>query len=100
MQKVSVKDEIGKTFLPLIAIKAVVETLILQFGDYRRLYRNCQTFADIFVHIICDLKAFSLPSIQNIIANTLLAFPLTTISGSIMHRTKNHQENKEGHRYC
>jgi hypothetical protein len=101
--KVTAKDEIGSTSLPLTAIKAVGETLttslpltaikavgetlILQFGDYRRLYRNCQTFADIFVQIICDVerKAFSSPSIQNVIANTLLAFPLTTISGSVMH---------------
>ena len=85
--KVTAKDEIGSTSLPLEAIKAVGETLILQFGDYRRLYRNCQTFADIFIHIICDVErqAFSSPSIQNVIANTLLAFPLTTISGSIMH---------------
>jgi hypothetical protein len=81
------KEEIGSTSLPLEAIKAVGETLILKFGNYRRLYRNCQTFADIFVQIICDVerKAFSSPSIQNVIANTLLAFPLTTISGSIMH---------------
>ena len=81
------KEEIGSTSLPLDAIKAVGETLILKFGNYRRLYRNCQTFADIFVQIICDVerKAFSSPSIQNVIANTLLAFPLTTISGSIMH---------------
>ena len=81
------REEIGSTSLPLEAIKAVGETLILQFGDYRRLYRNCQTFADIFVQIICDVerKAFSSPSIQNVIANSLLAFPLTTIRGSIMH---------------
>ena len=85
--KVSMKEEIGSTSLPLEAIKAVGETLILQFGNYRRLYRNCQTFADIFVQIVCDVerKAFSSPSIQNVIANTLLAFPLTTIGGSIMH---------------
>ncbi len=85
--KVSKKEEIGSTSLPLEAIKAVGETLILQFGDYRRLYRNCQTFADIFVQIVCDdeRKAFSSPSIQHVIANTLLAFPLTTIGGSIMH---------------
>ena len=85
--KVSMKEEIGSTSLPLEAIKAVGETLILQFGNYQRLYRNCQTFADIFVQIICDVerKAFSSPSIQNVIANSLLAFPLTTISGSIMH---------------
>ena len=82
-----IEDEIGSTSLPLEVIRAVGESLILQFGDYRRLYRNCQTFADIFVPIICDVerKAFSSPSIQNVIANTLLAFPLTTISGSIMH---------------
>ena len=81
------KDEIGSTSLPLEAIKAVGETLILKFGNYRRLYRNCQTFADIFVQIICDVgrKAFPSPSLQTVIANTLLAFPLTTISGSIMH---------------
>jgi hypothetical protein len=81
------KEEIGSTSLPLDAIKAVGETLILKFGNYRKLYRNCQTFADIFVQIICDVerKAFSSPSIQNVIANTLLAFPLTTISGSIIH---------------
>ena len=85
--KVTAKEEIGSTSLSLNAIKAVGETLILQFGDYRRLYRNCQTFADIFVQIVCDVerKAFSPPSIQIVIANTLLAFPLTTISGSIMH---------------
>jgi hypothetical protein len=85
--KVSMKEEIGSTSLPLEAMKAVGETLILQFGNYRRLYRNCQTFADIFVQIICDVerKAFSSPSIQNVIANTLLAFPLTTIGGSIVH---------------
>ena len=81
------KEEIGSTSLQLEAINAIGETLILQFGDYRRLYRNCQTFADIFVQIVCDveLKAFSSPSIQNFIANSLLAFPLTTIGGSIMH---------------
>lgn len=85
--KVTAKEEIGSTSLPLAAIKAVGEALILQFGNYQRLYRNCQTFADIFVQIVCDVerKAFSSPSIQNVIANTLLAFPLTTISGSIMH---------------
>ncbi len=85
--KVTAKEEIGSTSLPLNAIKAVGETLILQFGDYRRLYRNCQTFADIFVQIVCDVdcKAFSSPSIHTVIANTLLAFPLTTIGGSIMH---------------
>jgi hypothetical protein len=105
------KEEIGSTSLPLDAIKAVGESLILQFGNYRRLYRNCQTFADIFVQIVCDVerKAFSSPSIQNVIANTLLAFPLTTIGGSIMHtkqkklRPKSHQENQEGDfmgRYC
>ena len=66
---------------------AIGETLILQFGDYRRLYRNCETFADIFVQIVCDadFKAFSWPSIRNFIANSLLAFPLTAIGGSIMH---------------
>ena len=81
------REEIGSTSLPLEAIKAVGETLILQFGNYRRLYRNCQTFADIFVQIICDAerKAFSSTSIQTVIANSLLAFPLTTIGGSIMH---------------
>ena len=90
--KVSMKEEIGSTSLPLEAIKAVGETLILQFGNYRRLYRNCQTFADIFVQIVCDVesKSFSSPSIQNVIANTLLAFPLTTIGGSILRtRQKN-----------
>jgi hypothetical protein len=35
------KEEIGSTSLPLDAIKAVGESLILQFGNYRRLYRNC-----------------------------------------------------------
>ena len=81
------KEEIGTTSLPLECIEAVGETLILQFGNYRRLYRNCQTFADIFVQIVCDVerKAFSSHSIQNVIANTLLAFPLTTIGGSVMH---------------
>lgn len=81
------KEEIGSTSLPLEAIKAIGETLILQFGDYRRLYRNCKTFADIFVQIVCDMecKAFSSPSIQNVIANSLLAFPLTTVGGFIMH---------------
>jgi hypothetical protein len=106
--KVTAKEEIGSTSLPLTAIKDVGETLILQFGDYRRLYRNCQTFADIFVQIICDFerKVFSSPSIQIVIANTLLAFPLTTISGFIIHtKQKNvsNQENKEEHfmeRYC
>ncbi|OAJ39192.1 hypothetical protein BDEG_23056 [Batrachochytrium dendrobatidis JEL423] len=85
--KVTAKEEIGSTSLPLEAIKAVGESLILHFGDYRRLYRNCQTFADIFVQIVCDVdhKAFSSPSIQNVIATTLLAFPLTTVGGSIMH---------------
>ena len=85
--KVSTKEEIGSTSLPLEAIKAVGETLVLQFGNYRRLYRNCQTFADIFVQTVCDVEsnAFSSPSIHNVIANTLLAFPLTTIGGSIMH---------------
>jgi hypothetical protein len=81
------KEEIGTTSLPLECIEAVGETLILQFGNYRRLYRNCQTFADIFVQIVCDVerKAFSSSSIQNVIANTPLAFPLTTIGGSVMH---------------
>jgi hypothetical protein len=85
--KVTDKEEIGSTTLPLNAIKAVGESLILQFGDYRRLYRNCQTFADIFVQIVCDVerKAFSSPSFQNVIANTLLAFPMTTIGGSLMY---------------
>ncbi|KAL5035123.1 hypothetical protein RTP6_002863 [Batrachochytrium dendrobatidis] len=85
--KVTAKEEIGSTSLPLEAIKAVGESLILHFGDYRRLYRNCQTFADIFVQIVCDVdhKAFSSPSIQSVIATTLLAFPLTTVGGSIMH---------------
>ena len=85
--KVTAKEEIGSTSLPLEAINSIGETLILQFGNYQRLYRNCQTFADIFVQIVCDVerKAFSSPSIQNVIANTLLAFTLTTISGSIMH---------------
>jgi hypothetical protein len=85
--KVTAKEEIGSTSLPLNAIKAVGESLILQFGDYRRLYSNCQTFADIFVQIVCDVerKALSSHSIQNVIANTLLAFPLTTIGGSVMH---------------
>ncbi|OAJ36662.1 hypothetical protein BDEG_20812 [Batrachochytrium dendrobatidis JEL423] len=57
------------------------------FGEGRRRYRNCQTFADIFVQIVCDVdhKAFSSPSIQNVIATTLLAFPLTTVGGSVMH---------------
>ncbi|KAK6094102.1 hypothetical protein MT418_005917 [Batrachochytrium dendrobatidis] len=75
--KVTAKEEIGSTSLPLDAIAAVGESLILHFGDYRRLYRNCQTFADIFVQIVCDVdhKAFSSPSIQNVIATTLLAFP-------------------------
>ncbi|EGF84116.1 hypothetical protein BATDEDRAFT_21869 [Batrachochytrium dendrobatidis JAM81] len=85
--KVTAKEEIGSTSLPLDAIAAVGESLILHFGDYRRLYRNCQTFADIFVQIVCDVdhKAFSSPSIQNVIATTLLAFPLTTVGGSVMH---------------
>ncbi|KAK6099373.1 hypothetical protein MT418_000793 [Batrachochytrium dendrobatidis] len=85
--KVIAKEEIGSTSLPLDAIAAVGESLILHFGDYRRLYRNCQTFADIFVQIVCDVdhKAFSSPSIQNVIATTLLAFPLTTVGGSVMH---------------
>lgn len=57
----------------ILRYKLIGETLILQFGDYRRLYRNCQTFADIFVQIDCDVecKAFSSPSIQNFIANSL-----------------------------
>lgn len=85
--KVTAKEEIGLTSLPLNAIDAIGEILILHFGDYRRLYRNCQTFADIFVQLVCDVdrKGFSSPSIQNVIATSLLAFPLTTISGSIMH---------------
>ncbi len=85
--KVTAKEDIGSTSLPLEAIKAVGETLILQFVNYQRLYRNCQTFADIFIQLVCDVerKAFSSPSIQNVIANTLLAFPLTTMGGSIMH---------------
>ena len=84
--KVTAKEKIVSTSLPLTAIKAVGESLILHFGDYRRVYRNCQTFADIFVQIVCDVerKAFSSHSIQNVIANTLLAFPLTTIGGSAM----------------
>jgi hypothetical protein len=63
------KEKIGSTLLQLEAIKAIGETLILQFGDYRRLYRNCQTFADIFVQIVCDggHYDFSSPSIQNFI---------------------------------
>jgi hypothetical protein len=60
--KVSAKEEIGSTSLPLTATKAVGETLILQFGNYQRLYRNGQTFADIFVQSICDVA----PSIQNV----------------------------------
>ncbi|KAL5032733.1 hypothetical protein RTP6_000800 [Batrachochytrium dendrobatidis] len=109
--KVIAKEEIGSTSLPLEAIAAVGESLILHFGDYRRLYRNCQTFADIFVQIVCDVdhKAFSSPSIQNVIATTLLAFPLTTVGGSVMHikqkklHQESHQENKKGNflgRYC
>ncbi|XJO72331.1 hypothetical protein BDV3_003461 [Batrachochytrium dendrobatidis] len=35
--KVTAKEEIGSTSLPLEAIKAVGESLILHFGDYRRL---------------------------------------------------------------
>ncbi len=42
-------EEIGSSSLPLTTIKAVGETLILKFGNYQRLYRNSQTFADIFV---------------------------------------------------
>ena len=97
--KVSMKEEIGSTSLPLEAIKAVGETLILQFGNYRRLYRNCQTFADIFVQIVCDVeRKSSSPCIQNVIANTLLAFPLTTIGGSIMHTKQKKTSSKESSR--
>ena len=94
------KEEIGSTSLQLEAINAIGETLILQFGDYRR---NCQTFTDIFVQIVCDVesKAFSSPSIQNFIANSILAFPLTTIGGSIIHihqaiRDESYQETQKG----
>eukprot|EP00842_Homolaphlyctis_polyrhiza_P007087 jgi/Hompol1/968/HPOL_000242-RA len=82
--------DIGSTSLPLEAIAAIGETLIVHFGDYRRLYRNCQTFAEILVEIVCDVdrQAFPSTSIQNVIATSLLAFPLTTIGGSMMHINK------------
>jgi hypothetical protein len=35
--KVTAKEEIGSTTLPLPAIKAVGEALIVEFGEYRRL---------------------------------------------------------------
>jgi hypothetical protein len=86
-EKRATKEEIGSTSLPLEAIKAIGETLILEFGDYRRLYRNCQTFAEIFIQLICDVKceSFSTLSISQLLSFTLLAFPLTTISGTIIH---------------
>ena len=54
--KVTAKEEIGSTSLPVNAIKAVGKPLVLQFGNYRRLYRNSQTFGDIFVQIVCDVE--------------------------------------------
>jgi hypothetical protein len=88
-EKRASKEEIGSTSLPLEAIKAIGETLILEFGDYRRLYRNCQTFAEIFIQLICDVKceSFSTLSVNQLLSVTLLAFPLTTISETII-RTK------------
>ncbi len=59
--RVTSKEEIGSTTLPSEALEAIGETLILQFGDYRRLYRNSQAFADIFVQVVCDRQRNSTP---------------------------------------
>jgi len=80
------KSVLGVTTLPLNAINAIGEALIAQFGDYRLLYRNCQTFAELFVQLICDTDPFEFPSlsVHDIVSAALVAFPLTTITGSIV----------------
>ena len=83
------KEDIGSSTIPLLAVGAIGEALIIQFQDYRKLYRNCQTFAEIFVELICDIdcKPLASTSISKLITTTLIAFPLTTIGGSVVHLT-------------
>jgi hypothetical protein len=81
------REDIGLTSLPLEAIKAIGESLLLHFGDYRRLYRNCQTFAEIFTQLVCDVqsKPFGVISTHLEIKYTLIAYPLRTHAGTIIH---------------
>ncbi len=68
--RVTSKEKIGSTSLPFEALRAVGEALILQFGDYRRLYRNCQTFvyklsatwnAKLALHLLSRMLPHCLP---------------------------------------
>ena len=85
------KEELGLTSLPLEAIRSIGDTLIIKFGNYQRLYRNCQTFAEILVQLICDkeCKSFGTLSVKHTLASTLIAFPLTTPSGTIISQKQN-----------
>ncbi len=87
---------IGTTNLSLNAISAICifvgcllipgEALIQNFGSYKRLYRNCQDFAELLIELVClpgHRNFLSLP-LSNIIAKTLIAFPMTTVGGTLM----------------
>src|SRR4051794_21818301 len=74
-------EDVGHTTIPLVAIKAIGDSLIVQFQNYRKLYRNCQTFAEIFLELICDKESKPLSSTS--ISTALIAFPLTLVSGSV-----------------
>ena len=93
-------EDIGSTTMPLTAIDAIGYALILEFQDYRKLYRNCQTFAEIFIELICDIehKPLSSTSAGKIMSTILIAFPLTTVGGSVVHLALKRSKSKMAER--
>lgn len=80
-----IQEEIGSTSFTVESIRAIGDALVLEMGDYHRLCRNSQAFAEILVQTICDVECKSSASLQIVDAKNLVAFSLTTTGGSIMH---------------
>ena len=79
-------EVVGQTTISSVAIKAIGDSLIVEFQNYRKLYRNCQTFAEIFLELICGTegRSFSTTSIRKIVETALIAIPLTSVTGTVV----------------